>query len=83
MKLETFDAVVADYTRRFRDRSRQAQRWFAIQRSFESAIETAGMARSPKGKRLSHQRRIPEALLRAWTEALMARAAQLRRASTL
>src|SRR5262249_49279007 len=44
------------------------------------AIERAAMAVSPAGKRLSHQRRIPKAVLRAWTAALLKRRADVRAA---
>jgi hypothetical protein len=50
--------------------------------SLEDAIDRAGMAVSPAGKRLNHQRRIPRAVLRAWSDALLERRVELRRCKT-
>ena len=58
-------------------------RWFAIQKTLKAAIENAGMARSPSGKRLNHQRRIPVDVLRAWTEELHASSSQPARSGTV
>jgi hypothetical protein len=71
--IRTLDDVVRDYIARFRDRQRREARWFAIQRTLDDAIERAAMAVSPAGKRLHHQRRIPRAVLRAWSDALLDR----------
>jgi hypothetical protein len=81
-RLDSFDAVVDDYIARFRDRADNESRWFAIQKSLDAAIENAGMARAPSGKRLSHQRRIPKAVLRAWTDELKASAPLIKKAAT-
>jgi hypothetical protein len=80
--IRSFDDAVRDYITRFRGRKRREERWFAIQGSLEDAIERAAMAVSPAGKRLSHQRRIPKAVLRAWTGALLKRRADIRHAKT-
>jgi hypothetical protein len=45
-----------------------------------NAITTAGFALSPSGKRLHHQRRVPQAVLDEWTKALRAASAQMQRA---
>lgn len=55
--------IVADYIRCCREGAEQEQRWFAIQRTLEEAVSRAALAVSPSGKRLSHQRRIPQAVL--------------------
>lgn len=81
-RLASLDAVVDDYISRCRDRADGESRWFAIQKSLDAAIENAGMARAPSGKRLSHQRRIPKAVLRVWTDELMASAPRIKKADT-
>lgn len=55
--------IVADYIRRYRKGAEQENRWFAIQPTFEQAVSLAALAVSPSSKRLSHQRRIPQAVL--------------------
>src|SRR5204862_5374331 len=57
--LSTYDRIVDHYIREVRDRARDENRWFAIQRTLSDAVEVAAMARSRSGKRLHHQRRIP------------------------
>lgn len=59
----TLREIVADYIRCCRDNAEQEQRWYAIQRKLEEAVSRAALAVSPSGKRLSHQRRIPQAVL--------------------
>lgn len=56
--------IVADYIKRYRKRAAKERRWFAIQRALEDAIRLAALAKGPTGKRLAHQRRIPESSLR-------------------
>jgi hypothetical protein len=77
-----FDQPVRDYIARFRERRLKEQRWFAIQRTLEDVIEKAAMAVSPSGKRLNHQRRIPSDVLRAWTNRLLKRRAEIRKAKS-
>jgi hypothetical protein len=77
-----FDGPVRGYIARFRERRLKEQRWFAIQRTLDHAIERAAMAVSPAGKRLNHQRRIPGAVLRAWTKRLLQRRVELQKATT-
>ncbi|TXH74901.1 hypothetical protein [Thiobacillus sp.] len=55
--------IVADYICRYRVDAEQEQRWFAIQRTLEKAVSRAALAVNQKGKRFSHQRRIPQAVL--------------------
>jgi hypothetical protein len=80
--LTTYDALIDDYIGNCRERARDESRWFGIQRSLGAAIENAGMARTRAGKRSSHQRRIPGAVLRAWTAELNACEQRLKMATT-
>ena len=59
----TLREIVADYIRYRRADAEQEQRWFAIQRTLQEAVSHAALAVSPSGKRLSHQRRIPQSVL--------------------
>lgn len=58
-----YQEIIADYIQRHRKDAEKEQRYFEIQRTLEAAISLAALARSPGGKRLSHQRRIPESVL--------------------
>jgi hypothetical protein len=55
--------VVSHYLKKKQPTAEKELRWFAIQPNLEEAIKQAALARSPSGKRLSHQRRIPKAVL--------------------
>jgi len=59
----TFDEIVRDYIREYRDAARAEMRFFEIQRSPSAAIRKAALCELPSGKRHPHQRRIPKALL--------------------
>ena len=59
----TLPDIVADYIRCCRESAEHEQRWFIIQRTFEEAVSRAALAVGPSGKRLSHQRRIPQSVL--------------------
>jgi hypothetical protein len=59
----TFDEIVTDYIREYRDHARKELRVFEIQRSPSEAIRKAALCELPSGKRHPHQRRIPRALL--------------------
>jgi hypothetical protein len=59
----TFDEIVTNYIREYRDRARKKMRFFEIQRSPSDAISKAALCELPSGKRHPHQRRIPRALL--------------------
>jgi hypothetical protein len=61
--MTTLRDIVADYISCCREDAEQEQRWFAIQRTLEEAVSRAALAVSPSGKRLSHQRRIPQGVL--------------------
>ncbi len=59
----TFEEIVSDYIREYRDDARAEMRFFEIQRSPSAAIRKAALCELPSGKRHPHQRRIPKALL--------------------
>jgi len=75
--MATLNDIVAAYVRDFRTDAAREQRWFAIQRTIEDAIWFAAVAQGPKGQRLSHQRRIPAALLAECSRRLLAAARSL------
>jgi hypothetical protein len=62
--MRKLDDIVADYISRYQERAEKELRWFSIQRTLEEAVRISALAKSPSGKRLSHQRRIPESVLR-------------------
>jgi hypothetical protein len=74
----TLKSIVADYRRFDQPHARNELRWFALQRSLESAIEHAAVARRPDGKRFSHQRRIPGAALQECSRRLLRRTDEIR-----
>ena len=82
MAVRNLDDAVRDYIVRFRKRKQREERWFAIQRSVDDAIEIAATALSPSGKRLHHQRRIPSAVLRGWADSLLLRKRQIQASKT-
>jgi hypothetical protein len=59
----SYEKIVSDYIREYRDRGRAEMSFFEIQRSPSAAIRKAALCQRPSGKRHSHQRRIPRALL--------------------
>jgi hypothetical protein len=59
----TLDQIVTDYTLRYQKRATKELRWFRIQRTLEETVRLAALAKGPSGKRLAHQRRIPETVL--------------------
>lgn len=62
-KRRILNNIVEDYIARFRPRAAQELRWFQIQPTLESAVSLAALAKTPGGKRFSHQRRIPQSVL--------------------
>jgi hypothetical protein len=60
----TFDEIVSDYMRQYRDNARAERRFFEMQRSPTAAIRKAALCELPSGKRHPHQRRIPKNLLK-------------------
>jgi hypothetical protein len=74
VKLATMNAlerIIDDYISDHQCNAEREQRWFAIQRSLRAAVEVAALAKSPKGKRLSHQCRIPGRVLEKSRECLL------------
>jgi hypothetical protein len=65
------DEIVSDYIRELRPKAAKEHRWFAIQRTLEDAVSLAARAKKPSGKRFSHQRRIPSAVLAKSEKALL------------
>ena len=57
--------IVRAYIARFRTRSAEELDSFKSEPNVASAIERAGLAKTPCGKRYNHQRRLPTALLRS------------------
>lgn len=62
-RLRSLSEIVRDYKRRFRRRAAAELRIFAGMGSLDKVVIEAGLARMPSGKRWSHQRRIPAAIL--------------------
>lgn len=80
--MTTLREIVADYIRCIREDAEQEQRWFAIQRTLDEAVSRAALAVSPSGKRLSHQRRIPQGVLAESRRRLVASLPVLARAKS-
>lgn len=74
--------IVADYIRRFRESAEKEQYWFAIQCTFEEAVSHAALAVSQSGRRFSHQRRIPQAVLAESRRRLVASLSALSKSQT-
>jgi len=55
----TLERIVADYIEHKRPNLARFLKFYAIQRSLADAIELAAYARTPPGKKHSHQRRLP------------------------
>lgn len=55
--------IVAHYIQHRRKRAADEYLWFANQRTLKEAVSCAALALSEAGKRLSHQRRIPQSVL--------------------
>jgi hypothetical protein len=74
---DTLARVVADYIRYCRIRG-QAEREHFAALSLPQAVRLAGLAQTQEGKRFSHQRRIPKAVLHRSAELLLRRLPRLR-----
>ncbi len=61
--MSPINEAVINYIKNRRGKAERELRWFAIQRTLVEAVSVAALARSPFGKRLSHQRRIPQSVL--------------------
>lgn len=76
--MATFETIISAYERDHRHNAAQEHRWFSLQPTLEKAIRIAALALSPIGKRLSHQRRIPGAVLEQARAVLLANIEHLR-----
>lgn len=61
--MSNLGAIVDDYIKRHRKGAEKELRWFDIQPSLAEAVYLAALAKGPSGKRLDHQRRLPQAVL--------------------
>ena len=77
-----FERIVSDYKLCHQERAKKELHWFAIQPNIQKVIELAALAKSPGGKRLSHQRRIPERVLEESCRRLLSNQALLENCSS-
>lgn len=63
--------IVREYVSERAENEDRYLRFYAIQTSLEAAITKAALAELPSGKRFSHQRRIPSAVLEQARDALL------------
>jgi hypothetical protein len=75
----TYEDVVRAYIRDYRDSAAAEVAFFQGKPSLERAIHYGALSINRKGKRHSHQRRLPAAVLGAAKRALIAVASRLRR----
>lgn len=68
--LQTIDSVVQDYIDNHRLNARESLKHFSDQPNLNEAIRTAALAINRRGKRHSHQRRIPAEMLEAFRRGL-------------
>lgn len=61
--MDILEVIVDHYIAHHRTRAEKELHFFAMQKTIERAVALAALAKSPAGKRLSHQRRIPVAAL--------------------
>jgi hypothetical protein len=80
--MNEFARIVDDYIRDHQSNAERERRWFAIQPNLKTAIDMAALAKSPSGKRLSHQRRIPATVLERSRTALAARSSRIKKATS-
>lgn len=73
----TFDEIVRDYIREYRDDARAEMEDYRTEKSRVAAIRRAALCEFPNGKRHPHQYRIPRSLLELAEERLQAAAKQL------
>jgi hypothetical protein len=74
-------AILRHYDVHHRQRVSQERRWFSSSASLEEAITRAALATDHRGKRSSHQRRIPKLALQESREALLANKEAIRNAA--
>jgi hypothetical protein len=82
MKSSELELIVSHYIANKRGRVESERRWFIIQSTIADAISTAARARTPKGKRFGHQRRIPESVLQMSEQILLKSLSVLQSAKT-
>jgi hypothetical protein len=80
--MNTIEQIVEEYQRDHQQRAHRERRWFSHQRSLPEVIENAALARSPSGKRLAHQRRIPGRVLQESCDRLLAISDRLQQATS-
>jgi hypothetical protein len=73
----TFDDIVSDYIREYRDDARAEMLTFRREKSRAAAIRRAALCEFPDGKRHPHQYLIPQSLLTLAEERLQAAARRL------
>jgi len=77
-----WETLLRDYDLHHAPRHRDELRWFAEQETFERVIQLAARAESRRGKRLSHQRRIPREAIKAAEHAMSINPASFRTAQS-
>jgi hypothetical protein len=77
MRPMTFDDIVSDYIRNYRDAARAEMETFRRERNRAAAIRRAALCELPDGKRHPHQCLIPKRLLELAEERLQAAAKRL------
>lgn len=77
MRPMTFDEIVSDYTRNYRDAAGEEMETFRRERNCGAAIRRAALCEFPNGKRHPHQCLIPERLLKLAEERLQVAAKHL------
>lgn len=80
--MDNLKIIVSDYIARFRDRAARELKWFQIQPTLERAVSVAALAKGPSGKRLSHQRRIPQSVLNESRSQLLKALSAIQRAKS-
>jgi hypothetical protein len=80
--LATLAQIIAAYKRDHQTNAARELRWFANQPSLRDAVGVAALAQMPGGKRFSHQRRIPGAVLAEAKRILLANIARLASATS-
>jgi hypothetical protein len=78
----SFEEIVARYRAKHHEKNSRELRLFATRKSLEDAVRLAALARTPLGKKLKHQRRIPNQILANSANNLLANLHVLRAAVT-
>lgn len=74
----SLSGIVRKYIRDIREQSNSELEWFREQASFEDVIRLSALAIKKNGKRFSHQRRIPLAVLKKAHKALISNSTKLK-----